>query len=130
MDTLMLLRRAQEAGLRVEPVGDKLVVRGPKHAKATVKLLAEHKIEVLAALAMPGVVTSLYEGEPGPEMPCFARRGLVEDRSDSQFLHYCAVCGRWGGFGCGVNLRAGRLGRWYCREHRPRGPSVLPSSLG
>jgi hypothetical protein len=46
-----LLRRAQEVGLRVEPMGDKLLVRGPKRAEAVVKLLAEHKAEVLAALS-------------------------------------------------------------------------------
>jgi hypothetical protein len=46
-----LLRRAEDAGLRVEPMGDKLLVRGPRSAEALVKLLAEHKLEVLAALA-------------------------------------------------------------------------------
>ena len=51
MDAVALLRRAQEVGLRVEPIGDKLLVRGPKRAEAVVKLLAEHKAEVLAALS-------------------------------------------------------------------------------
>ena len=51
MDTLALLQRAHEVGLRVEPMGDKLLVRGPKRAEAVVKLLAEHKAEVLAALS-------------------------------------------------------------------------------
>jgi hypothetical protein len=32
-------------------MGDKLLVRGPKRAEAVVKLLAEHKAEVLAALS-------------------------------------------------------------------------------
>jgi hypothetical protein len=44
------LHRAQEVGLRIEPVGDKLLIRGPKRAESVVKLLAEHKAEVLAAL--------------------------------------------------------------------------------
>ena len=57
MDAVALLHRAQEAGLRVEPIGDKLLVRGPKRAEAVVKLLASHKAEVLAALA-PGASTS------------------------------------------------------------------------
>jgi hypothetical protein len=35
------------------------------------------------------------------------------------FLHYCEICGEWGAFGYSVNLRAGRLGQWYCFEHRP-----------
>ena len=51
MDAVELLRRAQEVGLRVEPMGDRLVVRGPKRAEAVVELLAAHKAEVLAALA-------------------------------------------------------------------------------
>jgi AAA domain len=46
-----LLHRAQEVGLRIEPMGKKLLVRGPKRAEAVVKLLAEHKAEVLAALS-------------------------------------------------------------------------------
>ena len=45
MDALALLHRAQEVGLRVEPMGDKLLVRGPKRAEALVKLLALHKAE-------------------------------------------------------------------------------------
>jgi hypothetical protein len=57
MDAVALLRRAQEVGLRVEPIGDKLLVRGPKRAEAVVELLAAHKAEVLAALA-PGTSTS------------------------------------------------------------------------
>ena len=51
MDAVALLRRAQEVGLRVEPIGDKLLVRGPKRAEAVVELLAAHKAEVMAALA-------------------------------------------------------------------------------
>jgi hypothetical protein len=53
MDAVALLDRAQEAGLRLEPVGDKLLVRGPKRAEAVVKLIAKHKAEVLAALSPP-----------------------------------------------------------------------------
>jgi hypothetical protein len=51
MDVLTLLRRANNAGLRVEAAGDKLLIRGPKQAEPVVRLLAEHKAEVLAALA-------------------------------------------------------------------------------
>jgi hypothetical protein len=51
MDALALLHRAQEVGLRIEPMGDTLLVRGPKRAEAVVKLLAKHKAEVLAALS-------------------------------------------------------------------------------
>src|SRR5262249_43886245 len=38
-------------------MGEKLLVRGPKAAETVVKLLAEHKVEVLAALAL-GASTS------------------------------------------------------------------------
>src|SRR4051794_8102001 len=51
METVALLHRAQEAGLHIELMGDTLLVRGPKRAAAVVKLLAEHKAEVLAALS-------------------------------------------------------------------------------
>jgi hypothetical protein len=33
------------------------------------------------------------------------------------FMHYCH-CGRWGAFGYDVDLLRGKLGRWYCTEHR------------
>jgi hypothetical protein len=117
MDGLTLIRRARDAGLRVEAAGDKLLIRGPKHAEPVVKLLAEHKAEVLASLAMPGAVALSYDD--ASEHLCGARRGRVEARANGAFLHYCVECGRWGGFGCGVNLRAGQLGRWYCADHRP-----------
>jgi hypothetical protein len=52
MEAVTLLQRAQEAGLHIELMGDTLLVRGPKRAGAIVKLLAEHKAEVLAALSI------------------------------------------------------------------------------
>ena len=50
MDALTLLRDAKAAGLRVEAVGDLLKISGPRQAESVVKLLAEHKLAVLAAL--------------------------------------------------------------------------------
>ena len=134
MDALALLRQAVEAGLRIEPVGDKLMVRGPKNAAPVVRLLAEHKAEVLAALAnttedaellapMPWferVIPSI-EGEPRSEVPCAARRGRVQELEGAAVLHFCFECGAWGTYGYGINLRAGQLGRWYCAAHRSRG---------
>ena len=35
------------------------------------------------------------------------------------FIHPCVVCGNWGAYGYGVHLREGRVGTWYCAEHRP-----------
>jgi hypothetical protein len=43
MDAVTLLRHAQDAGLRIETAGDKLIVRGPKCAEPVVRLLAEHR---------------------------------------------------------------------------------------
>jgi hypothetical protein len=35
------------------------------------------------------------------------------------FEHYCH-CGKWAAFGCGVDLRHGREGTWYCAAHRQK----------
>ena len=51
MDGLILLRRAQAAGLTVQAVGTRLKISGPRQAEPIVKLLAEHKSKVLAAIA-------------------------------------------------------------------------------
>jgi hypothetical protein len=50
MDGLTLLERAQEAGLVVRAVGEKLIIRGPRRAESVARLLIEHKPKVLAAL--------------------------------------------------------------------------------
>jgi hypothetical protein len=60
MDALALLHRAKEVGLCIEPMGDTLLIRGPKRAEAVVKLLAEHKAEVLAALSPSFVAASWW----------------------------------------------------------------------
>jgi hypothetical protein len=52
VDAVMLLRRAHDAGLRLKPVGDQLLVAGPKRAEPLVRLLASHKVAVMAALAV------------------------------------------------------------------------------
>jgi hypothetical protein len=133
MDGLTLLRRAHDVGLRLEAAGDKLVIRGPKRAEPVVKLLAQHKAEVLAALGNTPHDAELLtpspwfkrvippvKGEPGLETPCASRRGRVQELEGGVVLHFCAECGAWGAFGYSVNLRAGRLGRWYCAAHRPQ----------
>lgn len=133
MDGLTLLRCARDAGLRVEAAGDKLLIRGPKNSEPVVKLLAEHKAEVLAALAHTAHEAELLapspwfervippvEGEPALELPWVARRGRVQEL-EGAFLHFCTECGRFAAFGHDVSLRAGRLGRWYCAAHRPLG---------
>lgn len=135
MDGLILLRRARNAGLRVEAAGGMLLIRGPKQAESVVKLLTEHKTEVLAVLssatyeAEPLAPAPWFErlippfdGEPGVEQPCPSRRGRVQELEGAIVLHFCCDCGRWGVYGYDVNLRARRLGRWYCAEHRPQQP--------
>jgi len=105
MDALALLRRAKEAGLWVRPVGDKLIVRGPKNAEQVVKLLAEHKVEVLQALVAGAApsdpehaepMSPCFErtippvdGEPGLEEPCAARRGRVVAIAGGPFVLTC-----------------------------------------
>ena len=42
--------------------------------------------------------------------------GAVYRDTRGRFLHYC-WCGEWGAFGEGAI--GGRLGTWYCAEHRP-----------
>jgi hypothetical protein len=59
MDGLILLRRAQDAGLAVAAEGDKLVIRGPKRAEPVALLLLEYKPEVMAALLL---------SEPAPDV--------------------------------------------------------------
>jgi hypothetical protein len=51
MDGLSLLHQARVAGLRVQAAGNALKITGPRRAEHLVKLLAEHKSAVLAALA-------------------------------------------------------------------------------
>ena len=133
MDVLTLLRRAHAVGLRLEAAGDKLLIRGPKLAEPVVKLLAEHKLEVQAALALrPGClrVVPSAAGEPGLEQPCAARRGRVQVLDNGALLHFCVSCGRFGAFGYGVRLRARHPGRWYCGEHRPRSVPANHSRMG
>jgi len=49
--------------------------------------------------------------------PAVARVEAPVSAPSAPLEHYCH-CGRWGPFGYGVNLQQGRLGRWYCTEHR------------
>jgi hypothetical protein len=50
MDGIALLHRARDAGLQVVAAGEKLKITGPKRGEPLVRLLAEHKADVLAAL--------------------------------------------------------------------------------
>lgn len=50
MDPLILLQRAQDAGLRLQLADTSLKISGPRKAEPLVRLLAEHKAQVLDAL--------------------------------------------------------------------------------
>ena len=125
-----VLRELEVIGATIEPAGDHLRLRaGPKPVPASlIRRVRDAKPEILAFfhqedVALPqmpdfGRVVEQASGEPGLEQPCATRRGRVQTL-DSGFLHFCVECGRFAAFGYGVRLRAERLGRWYCGEHRP-----------
>jgi hypothetical protein len=133
MSAAEVIKVARDAGIELAIDGDDLVLEGPAPPPATVlDLLSRHKAEVVTILAATAhdnkllartpiseSVTDSAEGEPGDQEPCAARRGRVQEKN-GVFLHFCVECGRSGPFGYGVRLRAGQLGRWYCREHRPQ----------
>jgi hypothetical protein len=58
--------------------------------------------------------------EPGFSEPWPPRRGRIESQGNT-LLHFCSVCGAWGSYGFGVNLRGGKMGRWFCAAHRAHG---------
>ena len=63
------------------------------------------------AIALPA------SSEPGFSEPWPPRRGRIESEGN-MLLHFCSVCGAWGSYGFGVDLREGRMGRWFCAAHR------------
>jgi hypothetical protein len=71
MDGLTLLRRAQDAGLRLEIAGTAIKITGPKKAEPLVRLLAERKAQVLEALRLAnGEVQKIQEMQKvGPASP-------------------------------------------------------------
>jgi hypothetical protein len=128
-------------GATIQPQGDRLILRAGATPvpSGLVRRVRRAKAELLAALATddvkkdPGTlvanlvappdwfqrIASPVGGEPNFDQPCAERRGRIEELPGRVFLHFCIECGRWGAFGYGVNLRAGRLGEWYCATHRP-----------
>src|SRR5690242_8237593 len=81
MDAVTLLRRAHDAGLRIEPAGDKLLVRGPRRAQSVVKLLATHKAEVLALLTQAGDAPTPITAATSPAAEASFWRDLFEERA-------------------------------------------------
>jgi Protein of unknown function (DUF3987) len=60
------------------------------------------------------------EGLEGRRDEQWASGNCQVQQLDGVIQHFCLECGRIAAFGYGVCLKAGRLGRWYCGEHRPR----------
>lgn len=80
MEALALLRRAREAGLRVEVDAGELVIRGPRRLEPLALELLQRHDEVLELLAPPALTSGGgpaergVEGDPpGTETPPFAR---------------------------------------------------------
>ncbi len=75
------------------------------------------------AIVAPGKwverIASPASREPGFSEPWPPRRGRIKWQGDT-LLHFCSVCGAWGSYGSGVNLRDGRMGQWFCAVHRPQ----------
>jgi hypothetical protein len=71
MDGLTLLCRAQDAGLRLEIAGTAIKITGPKKAEPLVRLLAEHKAQVMEALRLAnGELQKMQEMQKiGPASP-------------------------------------------------------------
>ena len=44
--------------------------------------------------------------------------------ADDNFIHRCCKCGGDAPFGFGVSLRLGRLGTWYCANHKPQHQTI------
>jgi hypothetical protein len=91
MDGLALLRRAQEAGLRLEVADTALKITGPKEAEPLVRLLAEHKAQVLEALTsgqrrgaeIAGNAENKPEGPQG-DLPQSAEEEVRRDRFEER----------------------------------------------
>jgi hypothetical protein len=45
-----------------------------------------------------------------------------------RLLHYCH-CGKWGAHGFGYFPRQGKLGQWFCAEHKPSAPPVAAPAV-
>jgi len=81
--TAQYCARVHDAGLRVKPVGDQLLVQGPRRAEPLVGLLAAHKAEVMAALTEGD-----DHGEAASrECPGAAEAGYWRDFFDERAAH-------------------------------------------
>jgi hypothetical protein len=85
MDPVILLQRARDAGLRLEVADTSLKISGPRKAEPLVRLLAEHKAQVLDALRKVQEVPesprdgTSTERDPGPYASARAHKPQVFD---------------------------------------------------
>jgi hypothetical protein len=85
MDPVILLQRARDAGLRLEVADTSLKISGPRKAEPLVRLLAEHKAQVLDALRKVQEVPesprdgTSTERDPGPYASARAHKAQVLD---------------------------------------------------
>jgi hypothetical protein len=56
------------------------------------------------------------------------RRGFVGYDGAGRFVHYC-YCGAFGPFGFNHFPREGKMGKWYCREHREEGAKLNGAAI-
>jgi hypothetical protein len=121
LDAVALLRHAREAGLRFEPIGDRLVVRGPKAAEPMVRLLAQHKAEVLAALAPnPGDVIEANHWHERLRTRTFEWAGGKRDRRTARWLAWGDLQNEW------WRRNGRRWPAWQCAGcQRPIGASAM-----
>ena len=99
MDALTLLARAHGAGLAVAIAGGKLVVRGPRRAEPMVRLLAEHKPVVMAALATDWSIR---------RREALARWGALHGAEEAARLAWGELLGHW------HRLHGKRAPEWQC----------------
>jgi hypothetical protein len=89
VDSVTLIHRARDAGLRLEVAGNALKITGPKEAEPLVRLLAEHKTQVMQVLAESSVRELRELREIAPEGPPKDSLRRVEDASREPFEGRC-----------------------------------------
>ena len=82
MDPVILLQRARDAGLRLEVADTSLKISGPRKTEPLVRLVAEHKAQVLDALRKVQEVQKVHGTES---------RGTSTDRDPVSYTSELAV---------------------------------------
>ena len=98
------LQMALAAGIQIKIDGDDLVLEAAVPPPQDVlERLSRNKLAILAILRERDENNTTRGPPPA-------------------FTHFCEVCGKFGAFGSGVNLRAGQFGTWHCFRHWPNRP--------